>query len=80
MAQNPGAKAASPRTYIDDRQNTFTSSEAAFYIGLTESYLRQQRSQGNPDQPPYLRIGRTIRYRRSDLDDWLEAHRCEVAS
>jgi hypothetical protein len=27
------------------------------------------------DGPPYIRVGRAIRYLRADLDRWLAAHR-----
>lgn len=63
------------RTGIDDTQNTFTSNEAAFYIGMSEQWLRQCRCLGNPEQPPYMRIGRSIRYLRADLDAWLASRR-----
>ena len=35
---------------------TLTSPEAAHYIGMSESWLRQARMRGNPDAPPYLKI------------------------
>ena len=53
--------------------------EAATYIHMSTSYLRKQRWKGTqPDRasgPPYIRIGRSIRYRRQDLDDWMERNR-----
>jgi excisionase family DNA binding protein len=49
-----------------------TPKQAARYIGVTESTLRLWRSQG--EGPCYFRAGeKLIRYRRADLDLWIEA-------
>ncbi len=57
------------------RSRTLPDREAAIYIGMSESWLRQSRVTGNPDAPPFLKIGRSVRYLRSDLDIWLERQR-----
>ncbi len=46
--------------------------EAARYIGMSESWLRQSRMRGNPGAPPYIKIGKSVRYLKTDLDDWLD--------
>ncbi len=51
---------------------TLKDPEAARYIGMSESWLRQSRMRGNPDAPPYIKIGKAVRYLKSDLDDWLD--------
>jgi|GEM_PF-3252661 len=55
--------------------NALRDPEAAAYIGMSESWLRQSRMRGNPDSPPWIRIGRSVRYLRSDLDIWLAEKR-----
>ena len=49
---------------------------AAKYIGMSRSYLRQARMDGNREGripgPRFIRIGRSIRYLIDDLDAWLE--------
>jgi len=30
---------------------------------------------GNPEAPPYIKIGKSVRYLKTDLDDWLEKRR-----
>ena len=52
------------------------STEAALYIDMSNSWLRQTRMAGRMDGPPFLRQGRAIRYRRCDLDRWLERRLC----
>lgn len=47
--------------------------EAAPYIGMSKMYLRISRMRG--DGPPYLKIGRAVRYDVRDLDRWLESKR-----
>ena len=49
--------------------------ETSHYIGMSESWLRQSRVTNNPNAPPYIKIGRAVRYLRDDLDAWLESHR-----
>lgn len=55
-------------------QPYLTAAEAADYICLSESYLAKLRMGTLPQSgPKFLRLGlRAIRYRRKDLDDWME--------
>ena len=56
-----------------------TEQQAAYYIAMSASWLKQVRLTGNlPDRTPgpvYVRLGRNIRYLVTDLDAWLEARR-----
>jgi predicted DNA-binding transcriptional regulator AlpA len=51
--------------------------EAAKYIGMSRSYLAQSRMDGHRDSrtpaPPFIKIGRSVRYLREDLDQWLDS-------
>lgn len=46
---------------------------AAAYIGSNDGTMRNWRAQGKG--PPYIEVVGNIRYRRVDLDEWLNAHR-----
>ncbi len=46
--------------------------ETANYIGVSENTLSVWRCVGRYDIP-YIKVGRLVRYRRSDLDTWLES-------
>ncbi len=48
------------------------SPEAATYIGMSDAWLRQSRMRGNPKAPPYIKIGKAVRYLKTYLDDWLD--------
>lgn len=52
-----------------------TAKEAAAYTGISESYLAKLRMGVGPiTGPTFARIGlRSVRYKRSDLDDWMKA-------
>jgi predicted DNA-binding transcriptional regulator AlpA len=56
--------------------------EAAAYIGMSRSFLRQSRMNGPRERhappPPFIKVGRTIRYLRADLDAWLQKFRVEA--
>lgn len=53
-----------------------TELEAANYIGMSRSFLAQARMDGNRQKrtpaPPFIKIGRSVRYLREDLDKWLD--------
>lgn len=51
---------------LDDRA-------AAAYLNLSPGTLSVWRSTGRYSLP-FLKIGRKVRYRRADLDAWLELH------
>jgi predicted DNA-binding transcriptional regulator AlpA len=48
---------------------------AAAYLGISESWLRQRRMTGNlggqRPGPPFVRLGRAVRYSKPALDHWL---------
>lgn len=51
---------------------------AAEFIGMSVSYLRLSRMRGATkctDAPPFVKIGKAIRYLPRDLDAWLESRR-----
>jgi hypothetical protein len=54
---------------------------AATYIGMSVMYLRRSRCEGHRDDrtpaPPYIKIGRSVRYLIEDLDEFLKQNRHE---
>jgi len=63
---------------IEATKRAMSEIEAAQYISMSRSFLRQDRMNGirhnRTPGPRYVRIGRRIRYLKDDLDAWLEAH------
>jgi excisionase family DNA binding protein len=57
-------------TVVPDPHGLLTRAEAAAYLGLKEQTLAVWASAGRYALP-YVRCGRLVRYRRSDLDAWL---------
>jgi hypothetical protein len=78
MASKPAKLATRARTPAPEILNEY---DAAAYIGMSVSYLRADRWRGrvgaSTPGPAYLRLGRTIRYRRDDLDSWLMERRVD---
>ena len=58
-----------------EEKTVFNSRQAGAYLGCSESVLRLWRSQRQG--PRYFRAGKLVRYRRADLDAWIEARLCE---
>lgn len=49
--------------------------DAARYIGMSVAYMRQARMHGRG--PAYVKLGRSVRYFRADLDRFIADHRVE---
>lgn len=60
---------------IDIQAKALTELEAAKYIGMSRSFLAQGRMHGTrlnrTPGPRFIKIGRSVRYLREDLDLWL---------
>lgn len=54
-----------------EQENTLTPLKAARYVGVSEAVLRLWRSTGKG--PRFYRAGeKLIRYRKGDLDSWID--------
>lgn len=73
--QNPTNDIAKTSEY----KCVLTEIEAAKYIGMSRSFLSQDRMNGYRDGrtqgPDYMKLGRAIRYHKDDLDKWLLKNR-----
>jgi len=63
---------------IQATKRALSEIEAAIYIKMSRSFLRQDRMNGSRHNrtpgPRFIRIGRRIRYLKDDLDQWLTDH------
>lgn len=55
-----------------------TPAELAEQVFVPVATVYQWNSKGTG--PRYIRVGRHVRYRQSDIDDWLDAHAVEPRS
>ena len=55
-----------------DGAGLLTPQEAAAYRRASPSTLTKERCAGGG--PPFVKMGRSVRYRRSDLDNWIAAN------
>lgn len=58
--------------------DVLTTREAARYLSLGASTLERFRISGGG--PCYRKLGRAVRYHRSDLNEWLESRRTRSTS
>jgi excisionase family DNA binding protein len=56
-----------------DRDRLLTPDEVAVFLGVPLRTIYRWRSRG--DGPRGYRVGRHVRYRVDDIEDWLEDHR-----
>ncbi|MBN5930129.1 DNA-binding protein [Legionella pneumophila] len=63
-------------------KRVFKEVEAANYICMSRSFLSQDRVNGalknRTPGPKFIKIGRSIRYLKEDLDIWLEQKRSQA--
>ena len=64
------SRSTTPDAYV--RPQLMTTDAAAEYLDLKPGTLEVWRTRGEP-QVPYVKIGRLVRYRRQDLDNWMDA-------
>ena len=57
---------------------SLTERAAADYTGLSVRTMQKRRFERQ--DPPYLKIGRSVRYKLEDLDAFLAAHRVDPQS
>lgn len=59
----------------EHNKRAYSEIEASEYISMSRSFLRQARMEGNRENrtpaPPFIKIGRSVRYIKDDLDNWL---------
>jgi excisionase family DNA binding protein len=71
-ARNRAARSVAPSEAT--RPEIFTTPGAARYLGVGESTLRFWRANGEGEGPKYFHAGpRLVRYRKADLDAWVES-------
>ena len=52
-----------------------TTEQAATYTNYSTQYLEIARHRADGSGPDYIKQSRAVRYRRADLDRWMEAGR-----
>ncbi len=61
---------------VKQTKRALSDREASRYIGMSSSWLRHSRIDGvrlnRIAAPPFIKIGRSVRYLIEDLDAWLE--------
>jgi excisionase family DNA binding protein len=57
---------------LQSPSDLLTQTEAAAYLGLSPNTLEVWRCTKRYELP-YVKVGRLIRYRRSELDAWLDS-------
>jgi len=62
------------------KQNLMSVEQAAEYLNVSVRTLNNWRSLGYPSIP-YIKLGRSVKYRESDLDAYIEknSHNVEAA-
>ncbi len=64
---------------MSDTPDLLDERASAKYISMSVAFLRCGRSVGTvgnrTPSPPFLKLGRAVRYDRRDLDAWLAARR-----
>ena len=62
----------------DNSPELLRTASAAAVAGLSASTLNKLRCTGGG--PAFLKLGRAVRYKRDDLEDWLDSQRIRSTS
>ena len=57
---------------LNCRERLLTARDAANLLRLSQSWLAKARMRG--DGPPYVKLGRSIRYAEGALLQWIKSH------
>lgn len=69
------------RSALRELDRPLETPEAAAYIHMSVSFLRQSRTRkGHCDGPPYHKGGTRVRYLIEDLDKWMEEHKVDPSA
>ena len=49
-----------------------TPSQAAEFLKVTQGALSSWRREGTRNAPPFIKVGRIIRYEKSALEQWIK--------
>lgn len=60
-----------PDRAADNPDKLLTTNEVATWLGIQRCTLEKARSTRLGDFPPFIRVGRAVRYRRGDVETWL---------
>ena len=75
-----------PKTFISDAASIaapvdqdalLTTEQVATLLAMKPATLEKGRSTGLVEHPPFIRIGRLVRYRRSAVTIWLQERECQ---
>jgi hypothetical protein len=61
------------RREFSQDQEYFNTQHAAIYLGFSKQRLEIWRLSG--DGPPYTKLAQAVRYKKTDLDEFMAAHR-----
>jgi predicted DNA-binding transcriptional regulator AlpA len=59
---------------ISNEQTLLTEHELAARLNINVQTLRRQRRMGGPDAIRHIKIGKSVRYRWADVEEYLERH------
>lgn len=51
--------------------DSLTTDQAAHMLNVSAAVMSSWRYKQAPDAPPYVKVGRNVRYRRADLEAWM---------
>jgi hypothetical protein len=69
------AKKSAKTTVPPDTTGTYlTTREAAYYLKLSPQFLEGARYRADGSGPPFIKLERAVRYRKTAIDTWMTAH------
>lgn len=57
------------------RERLETAAEVSERLAVPIGWIYRRTSRGHPDPLPFVKVGKFLRFRSSEIEHWLEEHR-----
>lgn len=64
-----------PAMLTNPTEEWLDTQQVSDLTGMSKPFFEIGRSSQNPNQPPHYKIGRSVRYKRSEVQTWMESRR-----
>ena len=59
---------------MNDQQSLLTTKQLADLFGISVATIERWRANNEKNQPPFIRLGGTVRYNPVEVNNWLKTH------
>lgn len=65
---------------MNNNLSLLDTSQVAGILNVKLGTIEKSRSTCSGDFSPFIKFGRSVRYRKVDVEDWIAAHRIDIVT